>query len=82
VHPQPSLFNYTNVTGSIPEEFIIFFANLHNPSSRTMALGLTASAPENLSEGKARSARKVDNLIVICESNVYKMWDPRHLTTP
>jgi hypothetical protein len=29
-----------------------------------------------------RLARKADNFIAICEVSVYKMWDPRRLTTP
>jgi hypothetical protein len=29
----------TEITGSIPHEDIRFFFNLHNPSSRIMALG-------------------------------------------
>jgi hypothetical protein len=28
-----------------------------------------------------RPARKADNLIAICEPTVYKMWEPRRLTT-
>jgi hypothetical protein len=43
------------------------FFNSPNPSSRTMALG--------------RPARKADNLTAICEPIVYKMWEPRCLTT-
>jgi hypothetical protein len=31
--------------------------------------------------GKWRPARKADNLTAICESIVYKMWEPRRLTT-
>jgi hypothetical protein len=36
----------------------------------------------NLPGGKGRSARKANNLTaIICESIVYKMWEPRRLTT-
>jgi hypothetical protein len=35
----------------------------------------------NLPGGKGRSVRKADNLTVICEPTVYKMWEPRCLTT-
>jgi hypothetical protein len=31
--------------------------------------------------GKGRPARKADNLTVICEPIVQKMWDTRRLTT-
>jgi hypothetical protein len=31
--------------------------------------------------GKARPARKADNLTAICEPIVYKMWDLQRLTT-
>jgi hypothetical protein len=31
-------------------------------------------------EGKGQPARKVDNFTVICESIVWKMWEPRPLT--
>jgi hypothetical protein len=34
-----------------------------------------------LLSGEARPARKADNLTAICEPIVYKMWDPRCLTT-
>jgi hypothetical protein len=35
----------------------------------------------NLPGGKERPARGADNLTVICESIVWKMWEPRRLTT-
>jgi hypothetical protein len=31
--------------------------------------------------GKGRPARGADNLTAICEPTVYKMWEPRRLTT-
>jgi hypothetical protein len=50
-----------------------------------MALGstrpLTEMSTRNLAGCKGRPARKADNLTAICESIVYKMWDPQHLTT-
>jgi hypothetical protein len=62
----------------------IFFFNLPNPSSRTMALGstqpLTEMSTRNLPRGKGRPARKAD-LTAICEPIVQKMWEPQHLTT-
>jgi hypothetical protein len=49
----------------------IFFFNLPNPSSRTMALGstqpLTEVSTRNLAVGKGRPARKADNLTSIRE---------------
>jgi hypothetical protein len=30
---------------------------------------------------KGRPARKAENLTAICERTVYKMWEPRRLTT-
>jgi hypothetical protein len=62
----------------------IFFFNLRNPSSRTMALGSTQPVTEmntrNLPGGKGRPAHKAD-LTAICEPIMYKMWEPRRLTT-
>jgi hypothetical protein len=50
-----------------------------------MALGSTQPVTEmstrNVPGGKERSARKADNLTAICEPIVYKMWEPRRLTT-
>jgi hypothetical protein len=50
-----------------------------------MALGstqpLTEMSTRNLSEGKGQPARIADNLTPICEPIVYKMWEPRCLTT-
>jgi hypothetical protein len=58
------------------------FFNLHNPSSRTMALGstqpLTVMSTRNLPGSKKRPARKADNLAAIYEPNV-KMWEPQPL---
>jgi hypothetical protein len=53
----------------IPDE--VDFLNLPNPSSRTMALGLTQPLTEmstrNLPGGKKWPARRADNLAAICE---------------
>jgi hypothetical protein len=38
-----------------------------NPSSRTMALGLTQLLPEMFLRSRARPARKADSLTAICE---------------
>jgi hypothetical protein len=50
-----------------------------------MALGstqpLTEMSARNLPGGKGRPARGADNLTAICEPIVYKMWEPRRLTT-
>jgi hypothetical protein len=50
-----------------------------------MALGstqpLTEMSTRNLPGFKGRPARKADNLTAICEPVVYKMWEPRRLTT-
>jgi hypothetical protein len=47
------------------------FFNLHNPSSCTMALGLTHPLREmstrNLPGGKGRPARKAETLTAVCE---------------
>jgi hypothetical protein len=57
------------VAGSSPIEVDVF--NWPNPSSPIMALGstqpLTEMSTRNLPGGKGRSARKADNLTVICE---------------
>jgi hypothetical protein len=36
---------------------------------------------KDISGGKGRPARKADNLTAICETIVYKIWEPHHLTT-
>jgi hypothetical protein len=36
---------------------------------------LTEISTRNLPRGKGRPARKADNLTVICEPIVYKMWE-------
>jgi hypothetical protein len=41
---------------------------------------LTEMSTRNIPAGKGRPARKADNLTVICEPIVYKMWEPQHLT--
>jgi hypothetical protein len=50
------------------------FFSLHNPSSRTIAIGptqpLTEMSTRNLPGGKKRSARMADNLATICVPNV------------
>jgi hypothetical protein len=55
--------------GSSPDE--VYFFNLPNPSSRTMALGstqpLTEMSTRDLPGGKGRPACKADNLTAICE---------------
>jgi hypothetical protein len=47
------------------------FLNLPNPSSRTMALGLTQPLTEmctrNIPGGKKRPTRRADNFAAICE---------------
>jgi hypothetical protein len=72
------------VAGSFPDEVTEFF-NWPNPSSRTMPLGstkpLTEMSTRNLSGGKERPACKADNLSANCEPIVWKMWEPRRLTT-
>jgi hypothetical protein len=73
------------VADSIPDEVMGFLSADFNPSSRTMALGstqpLTDMSTRNLPGGKKRPARRADNLTAICEPIVYKMWEPRRLTT-
>jgi hypothetical protein len=48
-----------------------------------MAVGstqpLTEMSTRNIPGGEGRLARKADNLTAICESIVYKMWEPQHL---
>jgi hypothetical protein len=69
--------------GLIPD--VIGCFNWPNPSSCTMALGLTQPLTEmstrNLPGGKGQVVRKNDNFTAICELTVYKMWEPWHLTT-
>jgi hypothetical protein len=64
-----------------PKRLLNFF-NLPNPSSRTMTLGYTQPLTEMSTRNrKGRPVRKADNHTAICEKIVYKMWEPRRLTT-
>jgi hypothetical protein len=51
--------------------YIYIYEYIHNPSSPTMAPGLTQPLTEfsirNLLEGKGRTASKADSLTAICE---------------
>jgi hypothetical protein len=71
------------VVGSNADGVIGLF-NWSKPSSRTMARGstqpLTEMSTRNLPGGK-EGVRKADNLTAICEPIVWKMWEPRRLTT-
>jgi hypothetical protein len=42
---------------------------------------LTEMNTRNILGGKVRLARRADNLTAICEPIVWKMWEPRRLTT-
>jgi hypothetical protein len=68
-----------------PVGVIEFFFNLSNPFSSTIAVGLTQPLTEmstrDITGAKERPVRKADNLTVVCETLVYKMWDPGRLTT-
>jgi hypothetical protein len=68
----------------IPMRSLDFF-NWPNPSSCTMALGLTqpltGMSSRNRPGGQGRPASGADNLTTICEPTVLKMWQPQHLTT-
>jgi hypothetical protein len=50
-----------------------------------MALGstqpLTEMSTRNLPWAKGRPARRTDNLTAICEPTLWKMWEPRCITT-
>jgi hypothetical protein len=72
------------VAGSIPDGVIGFF-NLPNPSSLTMVLAsiqpLTEMSTRNLAGGGGLRVHKADNIVAIYDRIVYKVWDPRRLTT-
>jgi hypothetical protein len=59
-----------NIVGSIPDEVLGLF-NWHDPSSRTMALGLTQPLTEmstsNHPGGKGKPAHEADNLPAVYE---------------
>jgi hypothetical protein len=58
--------------GSISNEAVVFFFNLHNSSSRTVSLGSTQSVTEFSTKnlpGKELPARKGD-LAAMCEPSV------------
>jgi hypothetical protein len=52
-----------------------------NPSSCVRALGINQHLTVIFLGSRARPVRKTDNLTVICEQIVYKIWEPRRLTT-
>jgi hypothetical protein len=66
----PDYATSRKVAGSILDEVIRFF-NWPNPSSHTVALGLTQPLTEmstrSLPGGKGRPARGADDLTAICE---------------
>jgi hypothetical protein len=72
------------VAGSSPDEVVGFFS-WRRSCSRTMVLGstppLTEVSTRNLPGDKWRPARKADKLTAICVPIVWKMWEPRPLTT-
>jgi hypothetical protein len=61
-------------------------SNLRNPSSRSMVLALTQLLTEmsirNRPCGRARTARKAENITDICELIEQKMWDLLYFSTP
>jgi hypothetical protein len=67
-----------------PMRSLVIFS-LPNSSSHILSLGSTLPVTEmstrNLPGGKGRPALKADNLTTICEPIVWKMWEPRRLTT-
>jgi hypothetical protein len=72
------------VMGSTPDEVIGLFSRT-NPSSRTVALGLTQPLTEMTTRNPVgvkggRLAREANNLSAICEPIVKKMWEPRRDT--
>jgi hypothetical protein len=74
------------IVGSRHDYVTIFFFNLPNPSSWTMALGLTQPLTEMITEdisgANVQQVRKADNITAICEPITKTMRDPRHLTRP
>jgi hypothetical protein len=50
-------------------------------SGQSFSLQIQRSRSSNLPGGNGRPALKADNLTAVCESTVYKMWEPRRLTT-
>jgi hypothetical protein len=64
---------------------LLDFFNLPNLSSRIMAQGstqpLTEMSTRKIPGGKRRPARKADNLTATCRLIVWKIWEPRRLTT-
>jgi hypothetical protein len=62
------------------------FSILHNPSSHTMALEstqpLTEMSTRNLPGNKGWPAHEADNLIAICESNIYRKCGSLDVSQP
>jgi hypothetical protein len=78
-------FPYMKASNMVFETSVLSNKGRPSSSSRTMALGSTQPLREmstrNLPVGKRRLARGADKLTAICGPIVYKMWEPRRLTT-
>jgi hypothetical protein len=64
----------------VPDKVIEYF-NLPNPSSRTMALGLTQPVTEMRTSTFSSGVKRGRRVRLICEQIVWTMWDPQRLTT-
>jgi hypothetical protein len=73
------------ITGSVPDKVIGFF-NWPNPSSRSMALGLTQPLTEmstrSLPGGKVQPAHKADNLTMPSVSRLSRKYGSLDLLQP
>jgi hypothetical protein len=72
------------VTGSNPDVFFFFSVYLILPAALWppwLTQPLTEMSIRNIPGGKGRPTREADNLTVICEPTVKKLWEPRPLIT-
>jgi hypothetical protein len=81
-HYKPIQINYLHAAAPIPDEGTGYFSiDLTLPVALWSTHPLTEMSTKNLPGNKGRPARKADSLTAICEPIVYKMWEPRSLTT-
>jgi hypothetical protein len=71
-HSYITMLHLCVATAIIPDITLLVIVN---------AIPLTEISITNLPRRKGRQTRKADNLTAICEPIIYKMWEPRYVTS-